>query len=155
MSMLYDSSNTTLRFPYMRSVLKISLAVFVLIVGGFIYVVFRSEDLLMFNWFRSLGLNSFVIKLRDSYSLMSIQNWVRYNMPAGLWLFSYMLIIDSIWEDGNSSTYQFFITILPIAAIVSEAMQFFRILPGTFDVMDLISYILAIFLFLTINYKNK
>jgi len=131
----------------MKSVLKSSLAIILLIVGGFIYVVFRSEDLLMFSWFRRLGLNSIVIKLRDGYGLMNIQDWVKYNIPAGLWLFSYMLIIDSIWEDGHSSTYKFFITILPIAAIVSETMQLFQILPGTFDVMDMISYVLAILLF--------
>lgn len=153
MNMLY--SNTFFQFPYMRSVLKSSLAIVLLIFGGFIYVVFRSEDLLMFNWFRSLGLNSVVIKLRDSYGLMNIHDWVKYNIPAGLWLFSYMLIIDSIWENGYNSTYKFFITILPVFAIISEVMQFFQILPGTFDIMDMIIYVFAIFLFLTIKLSSK
>lgn len=147
--MLY--SNTSFQFPYMRSVLKSSLAIVLLIFGGFIYVIFRSEDLLMFNWFRSLGLNNIVIKLRDGYGLMNIQDWVKYNMPAGLWLFSYMLVIDSIWDDSNSSAYKYFITILPVFAIISEVMQFFQILPGTFDIMDVIIYVFAIFLFLTIK----
>ena len=130
-------------------------AIILLFVGGLIYVVFRSDSLLMFGWFHKIGLDNVVMKLREGFGQVNIWEWVRYNMPSGLWLFSYMFIIDSIWDNGNNSTYRLFITILPAVALVSEVMQFFHALPGTFDVLDMISYVLAIFLFLTIKLSNK
>lgn len=135
--------------------LKVITAIVFLFVGGLIYVVFRSDSLLMFKWFCEIGLDNVVMKLREGHGQMNIWEWVRYNMPSGLWLFSYMFIIDSIWDKGNNATYRFFITILPAVAIVSEVMQFFHVLLGTFDVLDMISYFLAIFLFLTIKLSNK
>lgn len=135
--------------------MKVIIAIIILFAGGLIYVIFRSDNLLMFSLFHYLGLDGIVIKLREGYGQMIIWDWVRYNMPAGLWLFSYMFIIDSIWNNSNSPAYKCFITTLPIIAIISEAMQFFHILPGTFDIRDMISYVFAISLFLIIKVSNK
>lgn len=109
----------------------------------------------MFNWFDDLGLNDIVMKWRDGYSYTNLWEWVKYNMPAGLWLFSYMFIIDSIWEDDRNPFYKCFIIILPIVAIASEIMQSYKILPGTFDILDVISYVFAILLFITIKITSK
>lgn len=137
-----------------RVFLKLVVAIILLFVGGLIYVIFRSDNLLMFYWFRDLGLDGIVIKLKEEYGQMNIWYWVRYNMPAGLWLLSYMFIIDSIWDDGNGYAYKYFITILPITAIFSEAIQFFHLLPGTFDILDIISYVFAILFFITLKISN-
>ena len=72
-------------------------------------------------------------------------------MPAGLWLFSYLFIIDSVWGNYKRSVYKCFLCTLPIMAITSELLQYFGILSGTFDFLDLMSYISAIFLFIFIK----
>ena len=72
-------------------------------------------------------------------------------MPAGLWLFSYLFIIDSVWGNYKKSVYNCFLCTLPIMAITSELLQYFSILSGTFDFLDLMSYISAIFLFIFIK----
>ncbi len=136
-------------------VLKVIVAVGALTLGGLIYVIFRSGHLLMFHWFDTLGLTDFIARLRMDYGSTNLWDWMNYNMPAGLWLFSYMFIIDALWNDYKNRTFKCFVYALPIAAIFSELLQLLKILPGTFDVMDVISYSISIILFITITKISK
>lgn len=152
----YQRLQKSLRWPFnIKRITKVLTALVALFFGGLVYIVFRRESLLMFNWFYELGLKDIIIGLRQEYGQMNLLEWVRYNMPAALWLFSYLFIIDSIWEDNNNPKYRFFILILPTIAVVSEIMQFFEILPGTFDLLDVAGYLLATLLFITIKILSK
>ena len=122
-----------------------------LIVGGLIYIRYRSDSLLMFDWFHYFNISDFISSIRSNSEDSNIYEWVIYNMPAGLWLFAYLLIIDAIWGNEKNAQYLCHLYILPILAIVSELMQFFGGLPGTFDFLDLISYVCAILLFIIIK----
>jgi hypothetical protein len=42
-------------------------------------------------------------------------------------------------------------SIVPIMALGSELLQYFKLIPGTFDIKDLMSYLCAIIFFLIIN----
>jgi hypothetical protein len=125
-----------------------------LIIGGLIYIKYRSESLLMFDWFRGLGLTEYIEYFRNNDKTPNVYGWVKYNMPAGLWLFAYMYLIDSIWGKDNNIIYQCFLYILPFIAIISELMQYVGIVPGTYDYMDLLSYVFSIVLFIIIK-KGK
>ena len=135
----------------MTRIVKLLIAILALSLGGLIYIVFRSENLLMFRWFNNLGLQEIVSKLRFDYGQTNVWNWVNYNMPACLWLFSYMFVMDALWNNDNNMIYQVFIYVLPVVAILSEFLQLINILPGTFDIIDLISYAISIILFITIK----
>ena len=76
---------------------------------------------------------------------------IKYNLPAGLWLFAYMFVIDAVWGKDKNRVSMYFLYVLPLLAVASEFMQFVGLLPGTFDVMDLLSYVSAILLFLIIK----
>lgn len=131
--------------------LKTTIGVTALIVGGLLYVIYRTKSLLMFEWFRMIGLSEMVENLRGEYDGLNLYGWVRNSMPAGLWLFSYLFIIDSLWGKDRNPVYHLFIFVLPVIAIGSEFMQLFGMLPGTFDYMDLISYTVAILIFILIK----
>lgn len=131
--------------------LKATIGITALIVGGLLYVIFRSKSLLMFEWFRMMGFSEMVENLRGNYDGLSMYGWIRESMPAGLWLFSYLFIIDSLWGKDRNLVYHLFIFVLPVIAICSEFMQLFGMLPGTFDYMDLISYAIAILIFILIK----
>lgn len=139
----------------MSRIVKTIIAILALSLGGLIYIVFRSENLLMFRWFNNLGLQELVSQLRFDYGQTNIWNWVNYNMPACLWLFSYMFVMDALWNDGNNMIYQVFIYVLPVVAIMSEFLQLVNIIPGTFDILDLASYAISIILFITIKKLSK
>ena len=63
-----------------------------------------------------------------------------FSVPGGLWAMSYTLLIFHIRKDKTFKSIIWSI-IIPIIGIVSEISQFYHLIPGTFDLMDLIMYI--------------
>jgi hypothetical protein len=135
---------------YIR-VTEATIGLVALTIGGLIYIRYRSESLLMFDWFHNLGLTNFIEFFRSNSEASNLYGWVKFNLPAGLWLFAYMFLIDAVWAKDKNYVSMYFLYILPLLAIVSEFMQFVGLVPGTFDVMDLLSYISAILLFVIIK----
>ena len=132
-------------------IVKAIIGVAALTIGGLIYIRYRNENLLMFDWFHGLGLTEQIEDFRNNTEMPSVYGWVKYNIPAGLWLFAYMFVIDSIWGEDKNNVYLYFLFFLPLLALASELMQYFGMLPGTFDLMDLLSYVSSIFLCIIIN----
>ena len=132
-------------------IVKATIGIVTLTAGGLIYILYRDNSLLMFDWFQHLGISSYINTIRTNTENQNLYGWVKNSMPAGLWLFSYLFIIDSIWGKDKSFIYWCFLCFLPIIAILSELMQYFKLLSGTFDILDLISYSFAIVLFTTIK----
>lgn len=122
-----------------------------LAIGGLIYVLYRSDNLLMFEWFQRIGISNIIRDMRENTETQNLYGWVKNSMPAGLWLLSYLFVIDSIWWREKHTIYYIFIYVLPFLAICSEFLQFFGIMPGTFDISDLLSYVLAFLLFIIIK----
>jgi hypothetical protein len=111
-----------------------------LIVGGMIYVLFRSVSLKMFKWFKDLHLISAINYLRDIFSTISfgIPNWFIYSLPDGLWTFSYVSFMIWLWGIKINIKSFFWTYLIPLIGIVSEFGQLLGIVPGTFDITDLI-----------------
>lgn len=125
------------------------------LIGGLLYLIFRSESLVMFNWFSNVGLSSGISSLRESCGDISLYSWVKYNLPAALWLFSYMFIIRGIWlKSQQNIIYNVFLWAVPIMAFASELLQFFGAIPGTFDYKDIIAYSAGIIMFFLITKSN-
>ena len=127
------------------------LSLVILLLGGLIYVIFRDKSLLMFDWFNTIGISNEVDGLRRMFQGEGIYGWVKYSLPDGLWIFSYMFIVDAIWDRERNAVSMIFLWGLPIVAVLSECLQYFSLLPGVFDWMDIASYMLAISLFLIIK----
>ena len=116
----------------------------------------------MFGWYDRLGLSNSISNLRD-YSeplIKDIPNWFMYSLPDGLWIFSYISLMLYIWKNSISRNSAIWIFIIPFIAIISEFGQLFKLVPGTFDIIDLLFYVLGIFLPLLIfnnslNFKNQ
>lgn len=113
------------------------LGLLAITLGGSIYLFFRSEKLLMFEWLKKMG-------IYDSISAMRIETsdggWLIYSLPDGLWLFSYILIMAALWSFEEKRTMLYSVPLVVIA-IGSELLQFFHLISGTFDVIDLLCYI--------------
>lgn len=79
--------------------------------------------------------------------------WVIYNLPDALWLFSYLLYIDAIWSNSfHNSLYKLFFWSIPIFSILLEFLQLANFIPGTFDIVDIMFYIISVLLVLIIDY---
>ena len=136
---------------------NIALSIVPLIIGGMLYLGYRSQELSMFNWIECLGLSNFVTSWRLLCSQYPQPMWIYNSLPDGLWLFSYILLMDIIWNN-NINQSGLWIYILPVVAIISEFMQLWTPFPGTFDIIDIVCYSGSILLFelkTRIKWKRK
>lgn len=133
------------------------IGMIMLLIGSTIYFVFRSSELYMFRMFPHGNIPTWLVNLRYQLSSLHVPEWVRYCLPDGLWLLSYMLIIESIWNEEATWLYGVFLWILPVTAIIAEFLQIGHLIPGTGDWRDVIFYVLGILTFLiykTYNYEK-
>ena len=139
------------RHSIMNRVARIVLSLGILLLGGLIYVIYRDKSLLMFDWFDTIGISKQVDGLRNLFQGEGIYGWIKYSLPDGLWIFSYMFIVDTIWDHERNKVSMIFLWGLPILALLSECFQYIELIPGVFDWIDMASFILAISIFLIIK----
>lgn len=131
----------------------ILLVVLPVFLGGIIYIVFRSEKLIMFKWFETFGLNELINILRQN-SVYNLPDWIKYNLPDALWLFSLTSILIIIWKREINKTNFIYVLLPLIIGICWEFGQYLGIIQGTFDIKDLVFYIAASFIAFQNNKQN-
>lgn len=119
--------------------------IFTLFCGSLIYILFRTSTLRMFVWFDKLGILTTINNVRNitiNYS-HNLSNLILYALPDGLWLFSYVSLILFLWKNEIKNENLFWILIIPFISVVSELLQLIKLVPGTFDLLDLLMYFLG------------
>ena len=126
----------------------ILISIITLSIGTLIYLLFRVSTLKVFSWLNFLGIDFVNNDLRKkSINYMpKIPDWFIFSLPDGIWIFSYVLVMISIWNFTLNKKSIFWMTIIPLVAIFSEIFQIFDFIPGTFDFVDLSFYILGFIL---------
>jgi len=116
---------------------------FTLLLGGLVYLSFRQDTLKMFRWFDSINLSAVISELRLLTLPLSdhLPNWFLYSLPDGLWICSYLSVLLVVWDNVISKHNIHWLLLVPMIAIFSEIGQLFKIVPGTFDILDLIFYL--------------
>ena len=132
----------------MGYVIKSIISLLLLVLGGMIYILFRPKTLLMFSWFESLGLSGIIDKARENVSCYQLDNITLYNLPNGLWMASYIIVVSTIIPKEQKNNLLFWSLILPIISVVFEFLQIFNIIPGVFDIYDIVFYLLPLLIYL-------
>ena len=101
--------------------------------GFLIYFLFRT-DTLVYN--KILGKGVLPLSTPDTF----LEKVFIFSVPGGLWAMSYTILIFHVRKDKTFTSVIWSI-IIPIIGIISEISQFYQLIPGTFDLMDLIMYI--------------
>lgn len=116
-----------------------------LIIGGLLYLTYRVDTLKMFKWFDRLGVTDFILFLRGNKLLQSIQfpNWLKFSLPDALWIFSFTYSMLLLWQFKLTWRNAIWIIIPPLVGLFSEVGQLFNVIPGTFDIMDLLLLMVA------------
>lgn len=102
--------------------------------GFIIYVIFRSNSI-------------FNLIDKNLSEIWGIPNWIKYNLPDGLWLFSLNSTILLIWKNQRSLPFVFWIAFSTSLSIIIEYLQKYRIVTGTFDKYDILAYIISLITF--------
>ena len=81
-------------------------------------------------------------------------NWLLYNLPDGLWFYALLSAIAYIWKDNRSIYFIMWLIFASTLAFLSEFLQLFHFIAGTFDYYDLLAYSIAILIFYCYNFKQ-
>ncbi|WP_291151809.1 hypothetical protein [Flavobacterium sp. UBA7680] len=99
----------------------------------------------MFHWINTIGFLEELLKIRQTLTPVKviIPEWVLFALPDGLWMFSYMSLILLVWKNNISRESVIWIFIIPFVSLLSEVLQAIKVIPGTFDKIDLVMYLLG------------
>lgn len=131
-----------------------------LLAGGIIYTLFRPSEALFLNWPHAFELSRWINLIRkESLQFTShFPNWVVYSLPNAFWAFAYALLITAIWSGSISRLKYFWTTSIPLLVYGYEILQYFRVIPGTFCIQDLVlgtaGLLAGILIGLTIKTEN-
>ena len=134
--------------------LKLPLGMMLLLTGGITYLLFRPQTLLMFHVTDALGLSAVINSMREGIS-SQLPEFIIYNLPGALWAASYILTTEYFLYRQSVKTRILVAGIIPVIGAVSELLQLTGLLPGTFDVADLLCYLVPYLLYMSITLKIK
>jgi hypothetical protein len=112
--------------------------------GGLIYVRWRNPNLLMIKWFRALGLETVVDWMRTGAVESSSRSfWLAYSLPDGLWVYALTALMVFLWRDARSPMKFLWPSLGLLLGVGSELGQLAGVVPGSFDVIDLVVCLFA------------
>jgi len=113
-----------------------------LISGFSIYLFFRSDSIIYFNWLNNSFAVEIINEIRQNFTPLKskLPTWFLFSLPDGLWLNSYMFFIFSIRGTAFNLKNNVWFFSIPILILFHEIGQLFNIFDGTFDIFDLIFY---------------
>ena len=123
--------------------------------ASFIYLCFCSTDLYLYDWFGIDVKSDWIQNLRMNFSSVHTPTWLRYNLPDALWLFAYLLIIETIWTDKERLYKNIFIYGMVSLAIFAELLQYYQIISGSADWWDVFSYLMTLLTFYLFKYYEN
>jgi hypothetical protein len=102
--------------------------------GAAIYLLFRSHHLWVFKWIEFVGLASFV----DALSADIPPSWLLFSLPDALWVYGLTSCMLLIWQKEAAASTNLWVFSGIVLTFVSEAGQRLGMVPGTFDLLDLV-----------------
>ena len=108
--------------------------------GGIIYLLFRSDSLMMFRWADAIGVKPVLDNMRVYCTTIQMDNlnWFFFSVPDGLWVYSFTSFMLIVWGLKFSRHSIVWISIGPLLALGSEIGQALGLVRGTFDSTDLL-----------------
>ncbi len=124
------------------------LGLLALAAGGMIYMLYRTREMLVFRLTDYLGISSWIHRMREHAPVLSVPEWVIYSLPGGLWTAAYILIMDAITHRWTQKRRLLWTMSIPMMGVASEILQALGWLPGTFDIIDALCYVLPYAIYL-------
>ena len=124
--------------------------VLMLLVGGMVYLLCRPHTILINHIASFLGLDSFLMNMREWIQIRHLSHIWIYSLPAGLWAASYVTLVHAFSDKLPRSQRLSFAAVMPMIGTLSEVLQGMGIVPGTFDTLDIVCYITPYLLYLVL-----
>lgn len=79
---------------------------------------------------------------------VKVPDWCLYNMPDGLWFYSLVSSLGFIWGNKMCKTLFAWCFLSLSLSVLSEFLQVWNIIIGTFDYYDILAYLIATSLYI-------
>ena len=123
----------------------------ILLVGGSLYLLFRSHNLEMFYWLRTIKLEQFFYQ-HDFNSTSKLISFCVYSLPNGLWLLSAVIFFGLIWKNEKDIFFFYSFSFL-LVSLLFEGLQLTKIIPGTFDFNDIFILVISFLIGMIVIYN--
>ena len=110
-------------------------------------MLYRPKNIILFEVLNKLGGSTTVDIVRSKVEHVHLLDFVVYSLPAGLWTASYLMAMCLCTKQLNKKMRLSLALPLPLSAVVLEFMQLFGLCPGTFDIYDVVCYVIPIIIF--------
>jgi hypothetical protein len=133
-----------------------TVAASALLVGGLIYLLLRQEPVPGLRWLAQDQLWPWVQQFRHTTATFRLATpaWILFSLPDGLWSFAYAAIMSRLWAQQAGAAKLFWLLSIPILGIGFEVGQWLRLIPGYFNVTDLVVTTLGASLGVWIGYSR-
>lgn len=126
-----------------------------LIIGSMIYLLFRTDDLIVYKWIDIISYESSIPYnfMQDSF-VEYVPSWIRFCLADGIWIYVFTSSIFLIWSHKLNV---FWLMTPLVIGIGLELSQLYEYIPGTFDYADLFILVLAHILAIKsgLRWRNK
>jgi len=139
----------------MFRIAKHILAFISLSIGLFIYLVWRDITNPFYKWTVKFGVSENINVIRETVSSFEMPSWFIYSLPDGLWMFSFVLFMSTLWNNNKSGSGKVWIILSISAGISFEVSQAYIPGMGVFDWIDLSVILLGGLLPILIFSKQK
>ena len=133
----------------MRQTQKTIFGVVLVLIGGMGYLLFRPTRLLIYQLACCTGMEPLLRQWREHTLQWDLPEWVVYCLPDGLWSAGYVLIVSGLFRPHPLKW--LVAGIIPLVGALSELAQWMGMLPGRFDVVDIVCYLLPYALYLALS----
>ena len=127
--------------------LEWAIALMPVLLGGLVYLLYRPKNIILFEVLNKLGGSTTVDMVRNKVEYVHLPDFVVYSLPAGLWTASFLMAMYLCIRQQNKRIKLSLALPLPVSAVVLEFMQLFGLCPGTFDIYDVVCYVIPIIIF--------
>ena len=121
----------------------IYVAIVLLLAGSLVYLLFR-QDIIFLSWVNRDVLHMFQVPIDNDDNLLVYL--LRYCLSDGLWYASLLMSQVSFVQCGRMNKLWFGVAVaLPF---LLEALQGWHCIAGTFDLYDIITYLITLLIFM-------
>ena len=128
------------------------IAILLLIIGACIYTTCRQDVIFLAPLHQTIFLE--LIKINIQYQNDNIFTYFfLFCLPDVLWYIALLLLQVQFYNRSLANKFLFYLAAaLPF---ILEFLQYFKIIAGTFDIMDIISYLVTFLIFLIVWKRKK
>jgi hypothetical protein len=100
----------------------------------------------MFDWFHHIGAFPFVTELRIAAHPFRacFPDWAVYSFPQAAWVWFGTMALLHVWRHSHSLAARAWVLVPCCLALGGEVAQGLHLIPGTFDLTDIVFSILAL-----------